>query len=214
MPPRSYKSIRYQASRTKEIMSNWKPKKAKKYKQILPATDPALSAVCEPIDQITDDIRILANDLLWMCRKERGYGLAAPQLGALKRMIVLDKNGQRLVMINPEIIGAEGRRTSDEECLSVGRGMIVQVTRAQMVFVRYTTLESRTISKEFKGLVATIVQHEIDHLNGVCITAYGWTQSVEQLERQKKRSGIEAILPAVAIASAAGLTSKSPKEKK
>jgi peptide deformylase len=100
-----------------------------------------------------------------------GVGLAAPQVGVHKRIIILDitvgkEPDSLLVMINPEILSAEGEQTDEEGCLSVP-GYNGNITRAQTVEVSYMTREGEQTTFNAEGLMARAIQHEVDHLDGI-----------------------------------------------
>jgi len=137
---------------------------------ILP--DARLRRPCEPVAEITDDIRALARDMLETMYDAPGVGLAASQIGVLKRVITIDlsksdEERHPLVLINPEIVWAsEERRVYEEGCLSIPE-YYAEVERPDRVRFRYTKLDGATVEQDADGLLATCVQHEIDHLNGV-----------------------------------------------
>jgi len=139
---------------------------------ILIHPDPRLKKVCAPVAEITDDLRRLADDMLETMYDAPGIGLAAPQLGVLSRVIVLDcvkeegATPRPLVMINPEITAASDETNVYEEgCLSIP-DQYAEVTRPEAVEVRWTDPEGHARHEGFDGLWATCVQHEIDHLDG------------------------------------------------
>jgi peptide deformylase len=142
---------------------------------ILP--DSTLRAVSEPVTEITDEIRQLADDMLDTMYDAPGVGLAAVQIGVTKRVVTMDVSKseterQPLVLINPEILWAsEEKRSYEEGCLSIPE-YYEEVERPDRVRFRYTTLEGETIEQDADGLMATCVQHEIDHLNGVLFIDY------------------------------------------
>jgi peptide deformylase len=137
---------------------------------ILP--DPKLRLVSEPVPAVTDEIRALARDMLDTMYDAPGVGLAAIQIGEAKRVITMDvskdENERRpMVLINPEIVWrSEEKRTYEEGCLSIPE-YYEEVERPDRVRFRYTNLDGQTVEQDAEGLMATCVQHEIDHLNGV-----------------------------------------------
>jgi peptide deformylase len=142
---------------------------------ILP--DPKLRLVSAPVAEITDEIRVLAEDMLETMYSAPGVGLAAIQIGVPKRVVTIDvskSEGERhpLVLINPEILwSSEEMRVYEEGCLSIPE-YYEEVERPDRVHFRYTNLQGETIEREADGLLATCVQHEIDHLNGVLFIDY------------------------------------------
>lgn len=140
--------------------------------RILP--DTVLREKAQPVTAITPDVLRLLDDMLETMYKEAGVGLAAQQVGSTQRVIVMDVHAGKehlepapLQMINPEIISAsEETSVYEEGCLSIP-GMHADVTRPAQVTVRYTDRDGVQRDMEATGLLATCVQHEIDHLDGV-----------------------------------------------
>jgi peptide deformylase len=137
---------------------------------ILP--DSKLRLVSDPVKEITDDIRKLADDMLETMYDAPGVGLAAIQIGVPIRMVTMDVSkteGERhpMVLINPEIVwSSEEKRVYEEGCLSIPE-YYEEVERPDRVRFRYMNLQGETVEQEAEDLMATCVQHEIDHLNGV-----------------------------------------------
>ena len=142
---------------------------------ILP--DAQLRQMSEPIGEITDEVRTLAGDMLATMYDAPGIGLAAIQIGVPKRLVVIDlakpeEERNPLVMVNPEITWAsEETRTYEEGCLSIPE-YYEEVERPDRVRYRYRDLDGRTVEGEADGVLATCLQHEIDHLNGVLFIDY------------------------------------------
>lgn len=132
--------------------------------------DEILTKKCKPVTKVTDRIKVLCEDMLETMREADGVGLAAPQVGVMKRIFVcrpeLDKFEQEYVMINPEIIEKEGEQESAEGCLSVP-GYIGMLKRPERVKLRAMNLDGEIKEYEFSGFAATCIMHENDHLNGV-----------------------------------------------
>jgi peptide deformylase len=129
----------------------------------------------ERIDQIDDSVRQLAADMLETMFEAEGVGLAAPQVGILKRLLVLhlpacyehdDDPEVTLALVNPEIVKAGGRDAAYEGCLSFP-DLIGQVPRYATVNVRAQDLDGNTIRIKARGILARVLQHEIDHLDGI-----------------------------------------------
>ena len=134
--------------------------------------DPRLKKVCPPVPAITDEIRLLADDMLATMYDAPGIGLAAPQVGAQARLFVMDcvreedAPPQPMVLVNPEITWAsEETSTYEEGCLSIPE-QFADVTRPAQVTMRWLGLDGKTHEQVFDGLWATCAQHELDHLNG------------------------------------------------
>jgi peptide deformylase len=141
-------------------------------REIIILPDPRLRLVCEPVTKIDDETRSLVADMFETMYAAPGIGLAAIQVGVPQRVITLDlakkdepKNPQ--VFINPEIVGnSADHATYEEGCLSIP-DYYDDVERPAAVKVRYTDLDGKVCDVEATGLLATCLQHEIDHLNGV-----------------------------------------------
>ena len=133
---------------------------------------PVLRQVAQPVDDITDDILQLANNMAETMYAAPGIGLAANQVGSLKRVVVMDcarddEPPALWKMINPEIIWLSKESTKMEEgCLSIP-GHNAEVARPSEVHVSYLDIEGQKQEMQATGLLAACVQHEIDHLNGV-----------------------------------------------
>lgn len=147
-------------------------------RNILIHPDPRLKKICEPVAHITPDIETLAADMLATMYDAPGVGLAAPQIGILQRICVLDctkdpeAERQPIVMINPVITwSSEALNTYEEGCLSIP-DQYAEVTRPAEVRVSWLGLDGKTVEREFDGLWATCAQHEIDHLDGKLFIDY------------------------------------------
>jgi peptide deformylase len=144
---------------------------------ILVIPDPRLRAVADPIEAVDDDVRALARDMLDTMYDAPGIGLAAPQIGVMKRIVVMDlaKEGEEpapMVMINPEILKvSEETQVTEEGCLSIPE-LYYEVERPAEVTVRYTDLDGKTVEVDAKERLAVCVQHELDHLDGVLYIDY------------------------------------------
>lgn len=133
---------------------------------------PALTTVAEPIDEVTNDLRDLARNMIRICLQHRGVGLAANQVGVPIRLIVA-KTSRNIVAayVNPVIQYRSGVVATEEEgCLS-HPGVRVPITRSEHVMMSYRTLDGSKlgITRGAMGLEARCWQHEIDHLNGINI---------------------------------------------
>lgn len=145
---------------------------------ILIHPDPRLKKMCATLPDVSDRIRKLADDMLETMYDAPGIGLAAPQIGVLDRIIVMDcvkdedAAPNPMVLINPEIIAASDETNVYEEgCLSIP-DQFAEVTRPKQVHVRWMDLKGSEQTQEFDGLWSTCVQHEIDHLNGKLFIDY------------------------------------------
>jgi peptide deformylase len=144
---------------------------------ILVLPDARLRAVADPIDAVDDDIKALAKDMLDTMYDAPGIGLAAPQIGVMKRIVVMDlaKEGDKpepLVLINPEITKfSDVVQTTEEGCLSIPE-LYYDVERPDAVTVKYTDLDGNEVVKDADGKLAVCIQHELDHLDGVLYIDY------------------------------------------
>ena len=140
---------------------------------IITLPDPLLRKKSAPVQTVDDELRSLANSMLETMYAAPGVGLAAVQVGVLRRLLVLDTaKGEDvlkdpIVLINPEILCfGDTPRVHEEGCLSIPR-MYAEVERPALVRVRYVDLEGKQQERDFADLQATVVQHEIDHLEGL-----------------------------------------------
>ncbi|MEW5725401.1 MAG: peptide deformylase [Thermodesulfobacteriota bacterium] len=160
---------------------------------ILKYPDPILKKEAGPITEITEDIRKLAQDMIETMYDAPGSGLAAPQVGRSCRLIVVDHSteehvGRALALLNPEIVRAEGELVFEEACLSV-LDYSAKVTRANQVWVRSLDLVGCPVEIEAEGRLAVVLQHEIDHLNGIL-----FIDRISSLKRDLYRRKLKKIL--------------------
>ena len=133
--------------------------------------DPCLAKVCRPVTEFNDRLHELLDDMAETLEEAGGVGLAAPQVGILRRVcIVEDEQGELIELINPEIIKTEGEQTGLEGCLSVP-GKYGIVTRPMIVRVRAQDRYGATFEVEDEELTARCFCHEIDHLEGIVFTS-------------------------------------------
>lgn len=133
--------------------------------------DRVLEKVCKPIKEMTPKIMTLIDDMFDTMYETGGVGLAAPQVGILKRVVVIDIGDEPYVLINPEIIETAGEQTGDEGCLSLP-GKAGMVTRPNYVKVRALDENMEMFELEAEELLARAVCHECDHLDGIMYTAH------------------------------------------
>jgi peptide deformylase len=165
---------------------------------IITLPDPLLRKPSAPIERIDDEVRTLAADMLETMYAAPGIGLAAVQVGIPRRLIVLDtakdeEPPQALVLINPEIVtlGSEMRQ-HEEGCLSIP-DVRVDIERPGTLTVRYIDLEGKPQELAAEGLLATAIQHEIDHLNGKLIIDFLSRLKRDMIVRRfKKQAKAEA----------------------
>jgi peptide deformylase len=142
---------------------------------ILP--DRQLRLVSEPVGPITPDVKALAADMLETMYDAPGIGLAAIQIGVPKRLVVIDlgKNPEErspMVLVDPEITWtSDEKRIHEEGCLSIPE-YYEEVERPDRIRLRYRNLDGDVVETEADGILATCIQHEVDHLNGVLFVDY------------------------------------------
>jgi len=176
---------------------------------IIIAPDPRLKVTCAPVEEVDAGIVRLMDDMLETMYAAPGVGLAAPQVGVAKRIIVVDvskdpDNPKPYQMVNPEVVWSGDELVDYEEgCLSLPEHY-AQVTRPRRVRIRYTDKSGATQEIEAEGLLATAVQHEIDHLEGILfvdhISKLKRSVILRKLQKTKKQLKIEAQSGAMADA--------------
>lgn len=180
---------------------------SKELEDIVISPDPRLSQVCEPIEGIDANVKKLARRMLRDMYAADGCGLAAPQVGECVRMVVIDcdyatpgEGKNPYVLINPEVIVADGpERPFNEGCLSFP-GISVEVSRPAHVIVHALNLDGDLMEYEASdSLLAVCLQHEIDHLNGVTM--------IDHLSPSKRVAAIRAFEDALANGARPGETS-------
>jgi peptide deformylase len=168
--------------------------------------DPLLREKSRPVERIDDEVRRLADDMLATMYDAPGIGLAAIQIGVPLRLLVIDiskdeDNRDPLVAINPEIVAVGDELSVHEEgCLSIPE-YYAEVERPARLTVRYLDREGRQVQTEATGLLATVFQHEIDHLDGVLFIDHisklkrdMVMRRFRKLARERERSGDEAVI--------------------
>ena len=159
---------------------------------ILVAPHPVLKKKADPVAEVDDEIRTLMEDMLETMYAAPGIGLAAPQVGVSKRVLVMDvsrdgEDSEPLRMANPEVIWESDDIASYEEgCLSFPE-QYAEVLRPAEVTIRYLDQNNEAQELKADGLLATCVQHEIDHLNGILY--------LDHLEQEKRDAGKRSRTP-------------------
>ena len=160
---------------------------------ILIHPNPKLKKVCEPVLEIDDALIELSDDMLETMYHAPGIGLAAPQIGVLNRIIVMDcekndaANRKPIVMINPEIVySSDEESTYEEGCLSIPE-QFAEIKRPTSVQVRWLDKNGTEQEQEFQGLWSTCVQHEIDHLDGKLFIDYLGTIKRQLITRKMQK---------------------------
>ncbi len=135
----------------------------------VPYPDKRLKTVCEPVDAVTDEVRGIWADMVETMDAMPGVGLAAPQIGVMLRLAVVDcseERGQAILLANSEVIHASAKLREHEEASPNLPGVSAVIKRPRAVTVRFLNAAGQVEEKDFVGLWATSVQHQIDHLNG------------------------------------------------
>ncbi len=142
-------------------------------RKILDCTSPVLRKKSRPVGKITKETVQLVHELIETMKhaKPKGVGLAAPQIGEMVRIIVINFEGNNIVMVNPEIVSGEGSAVYKEGCLSVP-GLWAEVKRHAKVKYRCVNMKGKTVESEAEGMFARVLQHEIDHLDGILFIDY------------------------------------------
>ncbi len=136
-------------------------------RRIIENGDPILRKKCRPIGEVNERTRILLDDLVDTMREAQGIGLAAPQVGVMRRAFVIEPGEGRLMeFVDPEILEEEGEQTLSEGCLSLP-GLIGDVTRPAKIKVRGRDRDNEVVETELEGLDAVAFCHENDHLDGI-----------------------------------------------
>jgi peptide deformylase len=160
-------------------------------REILIWPHPVLKQKAKPVAKVDDSVRTLVKDMFETMYAADGVGLAAPQVGILQRVIVLDTTPRQdtakpIAMINPEIIGMEGETTYTEGCLSIP-GEAEDVDRAAFVTVKFLDVEGQEQTLRCDGLLAIAVQHEVDHLDGTVFVDHVSTLKRELIRKRMKK---------------------------
>jgi peptide deformylase len=160
-------------------------------REILVWPHPTLKKKARPVARVDDSIRALIKDLFESMYAADGVGLAAPQIGELVNVIVLDTTPRQpdskpVAMVNPEILSLEGKILYKEGCLSVP-GEAEDVDRAAAVTVRYLDEQGAEQTLRAEGLLAIAIQHETDHLKGVMFVDYLSSLKRELIRKRMKK---------------------------
>jgi len=135
----------------------------------VPWPDARLSTAAEDVGMITDDIKSIWNEMIETMDAMPGYGLAAPQVGIMQRLAVVDcstERGQAICLANPLVISASNHKSDWDEASPNLPGVAAKISRPAEVTVAFTDTEGNQVTRDFAGLWATSVQHQIDHLEG------------------------------------------------
>ncbi len=170
-------------------------------RNIIIEPDPILRKKCEPLEKVDTDTKKLMDDMLETMYAAPGIGLAAVQIGILKRLVVIDisrgeENKSPIFLINPEIIN-QSKQTSvyEEGCLSLP-GQFAEIERPAECTLKYIDYNGKEKELKADGLLATCIQHEVDHLNGILFIDYLSKLKKDMIIRKlvKKKKEIERII--------------------
>jgi peptide deformylase len=157
--------------------------------EILKLPDPRLRTKAQPVVKIDDDLRRIVEDMYETMYAAQGVGLAATQVNIHQQIFVMDVSetrDQKMCVLNPEIISKEGILYEAEGCLSVGAGAYDRVERAAKVRLRGMGLDGKIFELDAENLMATCIQHETDHLNGILFVDH-----LSRLKQDRIRKKIE-----------------------
>ena len=147
--------------------------------------DPCLRKKSSPIKDVGPSERLLIRSMIVTMQEAKGVGLAAPQVGLNQRIFVADIGEGPMAFINPRIIKKVGSDVMEEGCLSIP-GVTVEVKRAKKVWIRYTDEENREKERVFEDLLARVIQHEHDHIEGKMIVDYAKRSERKDIEKKLK----------------------------
>jgi len=150
----------------------------------------------KPVGRITDDLRRLIEQMILTMREAKGVGLAAPQVGVGKRVFVVEVKQRIQVFIDPEVVKKEGAEVDVEGCLSIP-GTVAELPRAHWVEVKAKNRKGRGVRLRAEGLLARVIQHEIDHLDGILITDRADPSAIHTIPKEDSaevtRSAIKSL---------------------
>ena len=139
-------------------------------RHIVKEGDDILRKHCRPVDKVDDRIRMILDDMVETMRAEDGVGVAAPQIGMMRRMFVMEPEPEQVYkLVNPEILETSGTQECDEGCLSVP-GLMGTVERPQTVKIKAMDENGREMIYTFTDFYAVVASHEYDHLDGILFT--------------------------------------------
>ncbi|MEO8290483.1 MAG: peptide deformylase [Gaiellaceae bacterium] len=157
--------------------------------------DPVLRMKANEVDEIDESVTGLVERMTGLMAQARGVGLAAPQLGILRRVFVYQAGEEEPVvaLINPHVVESSDERAADDEgCLSLGAAsVVVEVERAVSLVVEATSPEGEPVRVEAEGLEARVIQHELDHLDGVLI--------IDRTSPEQRREALAQLRPQPAL---------------
>jgi peptide deformylase len=162
--------------------------------------DPVLRQKARPVTEVTAEIRTLIADMVETMHHEIGVGLAAPQVGIPLRLVVMDDGkGKARALVNPEITDRRGSVVAEEGCLSVP-GIFADVERSEWIRVEAADEDGKPVAIELRGFPSRVVQHEMDHLDGVLFIDRLPPVARDRIKKRIQRDGLPAEGPRRAFA--------------
>ena len=159
--------------------------------QVRQYPDPVLRMKAHEVEEIDDSVTGLVERMKGLMSEARGVGLAAPQLGILRRVLVYQAGEEEpfMALVNPRVVETGGEQVADDEgCLSLGAAtVIVEVERATTIVVEATSPEGEELRLEAEGLEARVIQHELDHLDGILI--------IDRTSPEQRREALAKLRP-------------------
>ena len=156
-------------------------------RNIVTDEDPILKKTCRPVGEVTPRIQMILDDMVETMRDANGVGLAAPQVGIMRRMFVAEPEPERVyIFVDPEMVTLEGEQESNEGCLSVP-GYVGTVKRPEKIVIRGKDRYGKEKEYTFEGFDAVVMCHEFDHLEGILYTDKATEVfSAEELETEEQ----------------------------
>jgi len=154
-------------------------------RNIVKQGDPALTKVCKEVKVVDDHVREILDDLTETMHAAEGVGLAAPQVGILRRLAVVEFEGKHYDLINPVFISKEGEQDGPEACLSVP-GLAGYVKRPNVITVKSLDREGKEVEYNVMGFMARAFCHEMDHLDGIVFTDVAYEVYEPELETEEE----------------------------
>ena len=156
-------------------------------RNIVTEGDPILRKVCRPVGEVTPRIQMILDDMVETMRDANGVGLAAPQVGSMRRMFVAEPEPERVyIFVDPEMVTLEGEQEGNEGCLSVP-GYVGTVKRPEKIVIRGKDRYGKEKEYTFEGFDAVVMCHEFDHLEGILYTDKATEVfSAEELETEEQ----------------------------
>jgi peptide deformylase len=148
--------------------------------------DEILRKKAREVTEINDHVRMILDDMLETMRAQNGAGIAAPQVGILRRMFIAEVDGEVIELINPVILETEGEKEEDEGCLSVP-GLIGTVRRPEYIKMKGLNRDGKEVIYEGAGFLPVVLSHEYDHLDGILYTDKA--ANIRAADKEKDKDG-------------------------